>query len=204
VDEAVRTLPGRTLVLRELADLLGLERFGVVGHSMGGGTALVLGAEEPARVTVVALVASLGLTPHRGLGFPPPWFSALAAALDRPWMARGLLPLMRAQYRRRRFPNPDLMTAADFALHCRAVAAADVHLMRRAASRPRPRTILCYSGDDPLVQPWIQEELAGAMPDARVLAFPEGGHHLQKTRAAELAAALREELGVDPGGKGRK
>ena len=196
VAEAVRTLPGRTLVLRELADVLGLQCFGVIGHSMGGGTALLLGAEQPARVSLVVLVASLGLTPHRGLGLPPQWFATLAAGLERPWMARALVPVLRAQYRRRRFPNPDLMTAADFALQCRAVAAADVRLMHRAACSRRPPTLICYSSDDPLVQPWIQEELAAAMPDARVLAFSDGGHHLQKTRAAALAAAIREELGV--------
>jgi pimeloyl-ACP methyl ester carboxylesterase len=148
-------------------------------------------------VTLVALVASLGLTPHRGLAFPPRWFSALAASLERPWLARALVPLLRAQYRRRRFPGPERMTASDFALQCRAVAAADVRVMREAVSGPRPRTLVCYAADDPLVQPWIQEELAAAMPEARVLAFPDGGHQLQKTRAAELAAAIRQELGVD-------
>src|SRR5262245_31297946 len=194
VEDAVRTLGGRARVLRELADVLGLERFAVIGHSMGGATALVTGAEQPRRVSLVALVASMGLTAHRGLGFPPRWFAGLAAALERPWMARALVPLMRAQYRRRRFPGPEQMSAGDFALQCRAVAAADVRMLRHLVRGELPRTLVSYSADDPLVQPWIQEELAAALPAARVLAFGEGGHHLQKTRAAELAAAVREEL----------
>jgi pimeloyl-ACP methyl ester carboxylesterase len=74
------------------------------------------------------------------------------------------------------------------------VAAADVAAMKRAARATRPRTLIAYALDDPLVQPWIQQELAAAMPDARVLRFTDGGHQLQKTRAAELAAAIREEL----------
>jgi pimeloyl-ACP methyl ester carboxylesterase len=194
--DAVRTLEGRARVVTALADLLGLERFAILGHSMGGATALVLAAGEPRRVSLAVLVASMALTPHRALGLPPPWFSAMAAALERPLLARMLVPLARAQYRRLRFGGVDRMTAADFALHCRAVAAADVSLLRRAAGSPRPRTLLAYAEDDRLVQPWIQRELAAAMPDARVLAFHEGGHHLQKTRAAELAAAIREELGI--------
>jgi pimeloyl-ACP methyl ester carboxylesterase len=193
---AVRTLEGRASVVTALADLLGLERFAILGHSMGGATALVLAARDPRRVSLSVLVASMALTPHRALGVPPSWFAALAAALDRPLLARILVPLARAQYRRLRFGGADRMTAADFALHCRAVAAADVALLRRAAASPRPRTLLAYAEDDPLVQPWIQRELAAAMPDARVMAFREGGHHLQKTRAAELAAAMREELGI--------
>ncbi len=195
-EEAVRTLAGRADVLTQLAELLGLQRFGVLGHSMGGGTALVVAAQYPGRVSLLVLVASMALTPHRGLAVPPPWFSGLAAAVQRPLLGRGLVPRGRAQYRRRRFGGADRMTAADFALHCRAVAAADVRLLRRAAGSPRPRTLLAYSFDDPLVQPWIQEELAAAMPDARVLAFREGGHHLQKTRAVELAAAILQELDV--------
>lgn len=192
--DAVRTLAGRARVMAQLADILGLDRFAVLGHSMGGGPCLLLGAEQPARVTLVTLVASLALTPHRGLGLPPRWFTALAAALERPWLARVLVPLVRAQYRRRRFSGADRLTRADFALHCHAVAGADVTAMRRAARAARPRTLIAYALDDPLVQPWIQEELAAAMPDARVLKFSEGGHQLQKTRASELAAAIREEI----------
>jgi len=204
-EEAVRTLAGRARVLTELADMLGLPRFGVLGHSMGGGTALVLAAEQPARVSLLVLVASMGLTAHRGLAVPPLWFAGLALALERPWLARALVPVLRAQYRRRRFGNSDQLTAADFALHCRAVAAADVGVLRRATRDARPRTLLAYSLDDPLVQPWIQEELAAALPHARVLAFREGGHHLQKTRAAELAAAIRQELDVRAsGGSGQE
>jgi 3-oxoadipate enol-lactonase len=193
-EDAVRTLEGRARVMLALADLLRLERFAVLGHSMGGGPCLMLGAEHRARVTLVALVASLALTPHRGLGLPPRWFTGLAAALDQPWLARVLVPLVRAHYRRQRFGGADRLTRADFALHCRAVAAADVSAMRRAAHAPRPRTLIAYALDDPLVQPWIQEELAAAMPDARVMRFADGGHQLQKTRAVELAAAIREEL----------
>jgi pimeloyl-ACP methyl ester carboxylesterase len=76
------------------------------------------------------------------------------------------------------------------------VAAADFPLLRRAATGPRPPTVLAYSHDDPLVQPWISQELAAAMPGARVLAFAEGGHQLQKTRAPELAEAILEGLGI--------
>jgi hypothetical protein len=33
------------------------------------------------------------------------------------------------------------------------------------------------------------------VPGARVLAFDEGGHNIQKTRAIELAAAIRDLVG---------
>src|SRR5262249_23338585 len=45
VEDAVATLRGRARVVLALADALGLERFAVAGHSMGGGAALVLAAD---------------------------------------------------------------------------------------------------------------------------------------------------------------
>lgn len=193
-DAAVRTLQGRADVLASLADVLALQRFGLLGHSMGGGSALVLAAQQPRRVSLLVLVASLALRPHRGLMMPPRWFGMLAGAFERPWLAPALARLFRAQYKKRRFSGADRMTAADFALHCRAIAAADFALLRWAAASPRPPTVVAYASDDPLIQPWISRELTAAMPDARVLAFEEGGHHLQKTRAADLAEAIRREM----------
>ena len=201
-DEAVRSLVGRAQVVSALAALLGLTRYGVLGHSMGGGTALVLAADQPRRVSFLGLVCSLALTPHRGLLLPPAWFGGLARALETRAGAALLAPLFRALYRRRRFRGVDQMTAADFALQCRAITAADCRLLRRAAAGPRPPTLVAYAQDDPLVQTWVSEELAAAMPDARVLAFAQGGHHLQKTRAEELARAVREGLGVSTGAGG--
>jgi pimeloyl-ACP methyl ester carboxylesterase len=198
-DAAVRTLAGRAEVVSALAALLGLPRYGVLGHSMGGGTAMVLAAGHPRRVSLLALVASLALSPHRGVLLPPHWFGLPGRALETRVGAAVLLPLFRALYRQRRFRGVDQMTAADFALQCRAITAADFALMRRAAAGPRPPTLVAYAQDDPLIQTWVSEELAAAMPDARVLAFAAGGHHLQKTRAAELARALREGLGVSTG-----
>src|SRR5262249_17299055 len=45
VADAVASLRGRARVVLALADALGLERFAVAGHSMGGGAALVLAAD---------------------------------------------------------------------------------------------------------------------------------------------------------------
>jgi pimeloyl-ACP methyl ester carboxylesterase len=198
VEDAVRSLPGRARTVVALADRLGLREFGVLGHSMGGGTALVAAALEPGRVRRLALVCSLGLSLHRGLGAPPALFGLAARATATPVLGHVLLPFLRAAYRRRRFPGVEDMGRGHFARQLRAFAATDFGLMRRAAAGPLPPILLAYARDDHMVETRVSEELAAALPAARVLAFDDGGHNIQKTRAVEVGRALREWMAGGP------
>jgi pimeloyl-ACP methyl ester carboxylesterase len=191
VADAIRTLRGRARVVVALADALGIDRFTILGHSMGGGTALVVAAEHAARVRALVLVASLALRLHRGLGAPSRAFTWVARALETPGLRRLLLPWVRHGYRQRRFPGVDDKGADDFAGLLHALSAADFEVMRAAVRRPLPPTLIAYARDDHMIETEIAEELAAAVPDARVLAFDDGGHNIQKTRAVELGAAIR-------------
>jgi pimeloyl-ACP methyl ester carboxylesterase len=191
-DAGVRTLEGRARAVLDLADHLGLARFAIVGHSMGGGTALLTAAGSPERVSAIVLIASLGLTTHRGLGMAPRTFRAFGRALEIPVLRDFLVPLMRVQYRKRRFPGADRMTAAEFAVQLRAIGAADFAAMRRAVTSPLPRALHAYACDDHMVETHISEALAAALSSVRVLRFEEGGHNIQKTRAVEIGRAIRE------------
>ena len=193
---AIRNLSARADALLSLADHLGLPAFGVLGHSMGGGTALVLGAEHPGRVGLLVLVASVALSRHRGLGMSPTSFGLFARALELPLLGASLARYARNQYRRRGFSGVEEMTAADIARHFRAIAALDFARQRRIVAGPLPPTLIAYARDDRMVETWISEELVSALPASRVLAFDEGGHNLQKTRAVELARAIKDCLGV--------
>lgn len=192
--EAIASFSGRALALVRLADHLSVGRFTVLGHSMGGGTALVAAAEHPDRVEGLVLVSSIALSRHRGLGFPPRLLATLGHLLRVPLVNRLPLPLLRSFYRKRRFPRTDQMGPATFAIHLRALGAADFTVLRQAAAARLPPTLLAYAHDDHLVEHGLSEELARALPHARVLAFAEGGHNLQKTRAVELAKAIQEML----------
>ena len=57
-------------------------------------------------------------------------------------------------------------------------------------------TLVAFCRDDHLLDEAIAEELARHIPGARRLAFPTGGHNLQKTRAPELAAAILVDVGL--------
>lgn len=194
LDAAVRTLAGRARVLLDLADHLGLRELSVLGHSMGGAAALALASLHRERVRLLVLVASLGLSQHRGLGMPPRAFRLLAASLSVPGLRSFVVTLSRAAYRARRFPGADSLDAEGFRVQLRAIGAADYGFLRRAVAGPLPPALLAFAHDDPMIETRVSEELARALPAARVLAFDSGGHNLQKTRAPELAAAIREAL----------
>lgn len=191
---AIATFAGRADVVLALADHLGLQRFGVLGHSMGGGTALVLAARAPQRVAALVLVASIGLRPHRGLGMSPRRFGLLSHGFAIPGLAGPLTRAARERYRKRRFPGADEMGPETFAIHFRAIAAADFGVLRAAATGPLPPTLLTWAEDDPMVESAIGHELAQVMPRARTLVYDDGGHNIQKTQAVGMAAAIRELL----------
>ncbi len=195
-EAAVSRLEGRVESLLALGDHLGLARFAVAGHSMGGATAVLAASQPRERVTARVLRASVGLRPHRGLGMSPRRFRALGRGFGVPGLRHFLVRVARERYRRRRFPGADQIDAATFGVHFRAIGAADFDLLRRAFASPLPPTLLAFARDDHMVDTEIQEELAAALPRARVLAFDSGGHNIQKTRAIELAAAITDLLGA--------
>ncbi len=150
-------------------------------------------------VVVESPEANVALSRHRGLGLSPRTFGRLARALRLPLLGSPLVRYARKQYRRRGFGGVEEMTARDFARHFQSIAALDFAHLRRLVEGPLPPTLIAYARDDRMVETWISEELVAALPHARVLAFDEGGHNLQKTRAAELERQARwcREHGVD-------
>lgn len=196
VRDAIESLSGRARAVLVLAEHLRLRRFGVLGHSMGGATAVALASEHPGRVSHLVLVSSVALSRHRGLALPPWAFALLSRGVGLPLLGRLVLRQTRRQYRKHRFPGAETLDAATARLHLRAIAAMDFGRIRRAAQGPLPPTLIAYARDDRLLETRISEELARALPAARALAFDAGGHNLQKTRALELGAAIREWLGA--------
>jgi pimeloyl-ACP methyl ester carboxylesterase len=189
-EAATRSLGGRAQSVLDLADHLGLRQFGVIGHSMGGGPALLLAAREPARVSHLVLLASVGLERHRGLGRAPWAFRAYGRALALPVLGPLLAIPVRRHYRRRSFGGASELAARDFSLHLRSIGALHFDELRRAAESTLPPTLVAWSRDDRMLEPEIPERLARLIPGAGRLCFDDAGHNLQKTRAPEVAAAI--------------
>jgi pimeloyl-ACP methyl ester carboxylesterase len=188
IPAAIRSYEGRFSALLELADHLGLPTFGLLGHSMGGGTALAMAARHKDRVGALVLLASVGLRVHRGLGLPPAALRLIARALRLPLLSRPLTREIHRRYTRMGFPGT--FDSKSLARHLEAIGATRFSDLRASTRSPLPPTLVCFARDDHLVEQAISEELVRAIPGARALVFDEGGHNLQKTRAPELGKAL--------------
>ncbi len=191
--DALRSFEARAETVLALADHLAVGKFGIIGHSMGAGTALVTASLAPGRVSHLVLIAPMGLRPHRALSRSRGSFMRIALMLKTPVLRHLVLPRVRDHYRKRRFPRADEMTASEFATQFESFTAADYPLLNRAARKPLPRkTLVVFAEDDHLVEPQIPAELAEAIPGAVSLRFADGGHSIQKHKAAEIARAIRQ------------
>lgn len=145
---------------------LGIRRPRLVGHSMGGHTALHLAAADPDRVEALVLVASSGLV--RG----SPW--RLAARLPAAGLAGALdfLPTLALDAAR---AGPRALLRAT-----RELLSDDVTPILARVTCP---TLLVWGERDVLVTRALGEALGAAIPGARLVEIPGAGHNVMYDRA---------------------
>jgi len=193
------SLAGWAAIPGAVAEALGLDGIVVLGHSFGGGAALLAARSSPQQVRGLALLASIGHRLHRGMGAPPSRYRRMAVALRLPLLRSVLLGHARRRYRRMRLPGPESLD--ELLLHLRLVSSVDFAALGTAFRTVRCPVLCAFCADDRLVELEIQRETAALLPDAEVLEFADGGHHLQKSRVSEIAPALIRRFGqVRPSG----
>ena len=190
-------VPGTTVAdwaaaLGAVADALELERPALLAHSFSGGAVILAAAAHPERYRGVALLASLGVSTHRALRFPPQVYRRLVPVARQRVLGAGLTIALRGVYRSIGLPPP--ASRSEVLLHLGLIASVDFDALA-AAARSIPLPVLAVSArDDRLSEPAVQDELAALFPNVERLVFGSGGHHLQKTRADEVAAAVTRRL----------
>ncbi|MDQ8153093.1 MAG: alpha/beta hydrolase [Gemmatimonadota bacterium] len=180
------------LDLPALRDALGLTTWDVLGHSWGGGIALLGAAEDLAGIRNLVLVDAVGLTPE--------WLTALHdAALARltgdararlaafdPTALHDPDPARQAEYNRALYPawfhDGELGTRFSPPLARSETGAAVVARLRRegfdwraAAARIRARTLLVHGTSD-LISVAQAERTAATIPGAQLQLIAEAGH----------------------------
>lgn len=161
--------------------------FCVLGHSMGGPQASLIAAAGPDVVRGLALLAPVGLRPHRAYRRVPP-LSWIDKAASHRRLGPAAVRLFRGMMVRAGFPSTtsaadvrrtiSLLAALSFSEHRRAIQSLDVPVFG------------AWADDDPFIEPEIELELFSACPDGPRMRFAEGGHNIQKSRATEIGSAL--------------
>jgi proline iminopeptidase len=185
-----------------LREALGIARWDVLGHSWGGGIAMLAAAQDAAAVRRLVLVDAVGPTSWwlkelhgRALArLPEPERGALAA-LDPRALAEPD-PLVHATYARTFAPAwfAELELAPLFTppLALSATGAAVAARLRREGYDWRERlatitapTLVAHGDNDPLPQR-VARELAALLPHARLAVIPHAGHMPFWERPEEL------------------
>ena len=181
----------RSALMMRFADALGLDRFVVLGHSVGGALAMQIAADAPDRVAGLALLGSMGLRPHRPFRENPS-AGRISAWLRLPIAGHLLTHLVRKGFERTGFPRG--MSATSVRQTMALVAEIDFERQNRNVERLQMSTLVAWTEDDRLIEADVSAELAVACPDGPRLSFESGGHNLQKTRAVETGSALQDWL----------
>jgi len=180
------------LDVRALREALGLAQWDVLGHSWGGGIALLGAAEDPHGVRNLVLVDAVGLTPE--------WLTALhdvaCARLTGDALARLAVfdpaqlldpePGRQAEYNRALYPawfhDGELGAMFSPPLARSETGATMVARLRRdgfdwraAAARIRARTLLVHGTSD-LIPVSQAERTAALIPGAQLRTIPGAGH----------------------------
>lgn len=112
----------------------------------------------------------------------------LELRLRRPLVAA----LGRQSYRRMGLPPP--ATWQELHRHLSLLASVRFSDLADGARKTRAPALVAHCRDDRLVEIDIARELAATLPRGRLVELESGGHHLQKSRARELATAIENFL----------
>jgi pimeloyl-ACP methyl ester carboxylesterase len=195
-------------VLREIAKAPAI----LIGHSIGGATALVAAAREPSLVRALVL-EDPWLSQYRDGRWRVPYFTKLRAALDQREDPRafvravGTLPLPEPGPRGERTVGEvrGFYSAERLATYYKDVdpAVVDQVLTRDAAgsqaiddapSRVRCPVLLLAAGVGSALAEGEADRLAAAIPDTKLMKFPGVGHRIHGLRPEPFLEALEPFL----------
>lgn len=186
------SLESRGELLEALLDALDLDRVVLLSHSLGASGVLALAARRPERVSHLALLATPGDRPH--WRFPQARMRTLGRLLEQPLARAALFFPLRGAFIASGFSRQ--LSEAERVHTMRCAAAMDFAQHGRNAEAAQAPALVAWAEDDTLVPAELTRELAARLPEGPRLAFPTGGHALQKTRATEIGEALLGWLGV--------
>ena len=185
-----------------LMDTLGVQRASIVGHSIGGRIAWTFAAKHPERTDRLVLIAPDGFaSPGFDYGKAPDVPALLGLmryVLPRPLLRMNLAPA---------YADPAFLTAAlveryDDLLRAPGARQAVLDRMRQTVLvDPRPLlasirapTLLLWGQRDAMIPIANAADYTKALPDSRIVTFPNSGHLPHEEAAADSLAAVKSFL----------
>ena len=183
------TTAGRAAAVCAVIGHLDLSQVVLIGHSAGGAVVAHIATHRPDLVVACVMISSTGLTAH--LVRAP--MQLLAQPLRLAPVRTLLAPAIRRLYSMQGFPR--YLTDDERAFALLDAGAFDFGQHRANLAGMRAPTMVVWATDDPVIPTGTFRALADAVPAGPRLEFPDGGHNVQKTHAAEIAAAITAFVG---------
>jgi pimeloyl-ACP methyl ester carboxylesterase len=188
-------IPELSRFLGSFATNLGLEKFNLVGHSMGGGVALDYALKSPHKIKKLVLVSSLCL--GREIAFWVRLFSipaflrsmgvlTISVLKGIKWLAERMNPA--------EFIMPLSPAAVTIGGNITTFKQQAVVLEDRLAEVAVP-TLLVWGARDPIVPVRHAYRAAKVIPDCRVKVFKNRGHNVHREEIQEFSSTLSGFLG---------
>lgn len=197
------------------ADSLGLQKFSIVGHSMGGGVGMQFAARHPERVERLVVVdagLSLGAAPQPG--------NSVQRALARDTFAnegeliahfRTLLPgfnpetmMTQVMYSFRTREGGSIVYKFDPALRNRMGSPEQMELRRKTAAETiallpnfTAPMLLVRGGTSDILSPQGAQETLAAFPNGTLVEIPNAGHNVPTDDRTAFRTVVREWIGLE-------
>ncbi|CAK4627539.1 hypothetical protein LEN26_013442 [Aphanomyces euteiches] len=177
-----------------------LRRFFLVGHSFGGATAMQIVARgQPSSIAGLALINTSGFRPH--VIMRPYWvivllYKLLVASSFTRMLTSSLVRFLLVTH-----GFSKTLTSAESAYTFHRTATMDFDAVKESASLIHEIKLpLFYANarNDRVVEKAIGDEVFAILQPPARLEYDSGGHNIQKTRAAELSAALHKWAAAVP------
>src|SRR5215470_411450 len=179
-----------------LMDALGIDSAHLVGHSTGGAIGQVIATEHPERLRSLVLSATWA--------GPDPYFRRMFESRRQTLLDSGVEAYLKASSLAQTTPkwvseNDEFLTelhrvtVETSALVEVMVSRIDAILRHDRRSRLlqiRVPTLVIVARDDMITPPWYSEELASAIPGAKLLVLEAGGHYSPAIYSAAYNAAV--------------